>query len=234
MVTSQTKERPIIFSGPMVNAILAGRKTVTRRVMKPQPPDGYVSMVRDCDCGGNWWFSNMPPQRGAFSVGEHAKWENVFPRCPYGPPGHHLWVRETWSPDHAAFYPNFPVIYRADFGPEPERNERGETYSPEQKAWYPFKWRSPIHMPRQCSRITLEVIDVRVERLQAITETDADAEGVAECEFFDAAKRGHPLTPHRTAFAWLWALIHGWGSWCTNPWVWVVSFKRVDETIGTV
>ena len=228
MVTSQTKERPIIFSGPMVNAILAGRKTQTRRAVKVSACHRF----NVTEINGRWWYHDecQDPLDG-----------NEL-RCPYGVIDDHLWVRETWlklrrhhrhdttkPDDWLVSWVNKPrrnsCAYRADETAESERCRLELGYK---------KWSPPIHMPRWASRITLEVVSVRVERLHEITEVDARAEGVEMCAHFAKAQYGHPLQPHRTAFAWLWALIHGRGSWCTNPWVWVVSFQRVDETIGTV
>ena len=188
-----TKERPILFSGPMVRAILDGRKTQTRRVAKP-----------------------------------------LDITCPYGSPGDRLWVRETWTPDHAAFYPHFPVCYRAGFGPEYER-KNGHVWSSEQNAWFPWKWRPSIHMPRWASRITLEITGVRVERLNDISEEDAIAEGIhqfAALSLWGNDPKGTPAKlvggNPQEAFALLWESINGEGSWALNPWVWVIEFKRVD------
>jgi len=166
------KERPILFSGPMVRAILEGRKTQTRRIVKPQP-------LRD---------------RGvmAFNDGEHPQM-----RCPYGKPGDRLWVRETWCPDVEPY----TFRYKAD-GDEPLE-----------------RWRPSIHIPRWASRITLEVVSVRVERLQNISEDDALAEGITLVE------RG---TSPVDQFNKLWESINGPGSWEANPWVWVVEFKRIE------
>ena len=149
-----------------------------------------------------------------------------------------LWVRETWSPDHAAFYPHWPVVYRADGEPfeHIERNEKGEVYSPEQKAWYPFKWQSPIFMPRWASRITLEITDVRVERLQSITAKDILAEG-AVLRAHDSEFGHNPVSAFDGAVYMdlksLWAA--GWNTingkkhpWNSNPWVWKISFRKLE------
>lgn len=182
------KLRPILFSAPMVRAILDGTKTQTRRVVKSR---------KDPDFG-----CNMSP-------GEIAGDEKSHRLCPYGQPGDRLWVRETFlgwynttdgSFSHAA-------AYRAD-GYELEHGE---------------KWQPSIHMPRAASRITLEITRVRVERLQAINEVDAIAEGApwAAC--------GSPQEgSHKAGYAQLWESINGTGSWDVNPWVWVVEFKRVE------
>ena len=213
--TITTKERPILFSGPMVRAILAGRKTVTRRLWKM--PHGCIWHVDGnakgeatgsiCDSDSPWWGS----------VDEIA--------CPHGSLGDRLWVRETWTPDHSAFYPNYPVIYRAD-GYDPRElfsTERpGHVYSPEQRAWFPFKWRPSIFMPREHCRIVLEIESVRAERLHEITDDDAVKEGF---------RSGRDKTGHspRDQFALLWDTLNGRGAWHANPWVWVIEFKRINN-----
>jgi hypothetical protein len=203
---STRKERPILFSGPMVRAILAGRKTQTRRIIKNQE-----------------WYNLK---------GEYGDRLRSVDRCPYGTAGERLWVRETWTPDHSPFYPHFPVAYRADAGFDYERNERGETYSPEQKAWFPYRWRPSIHMPRWASRITLEITGVRVERLQDISEADAMAEGAERPELSPAELHGMPVHPmtgsYADGFRDLWQSINGPGSWDKNPWVWVVEFRKLE------
>jgi hypothetical protein len=204
---SKPKERPILFSGPMVRAILDGRKTQTRRVIKNQE-----------------WYNLK---------GEYGDRLRSVDRCPYGTAGERLWVRETWTPDHAPFYPHFLVAYRADAGFDYERNERGETYSPEQKAWFPYRWRPSIHMPRWASRITLEITGVRVERLKSISEADAMAEGIHkyhDLELYGCDPKGTPGPmvggSASEAFFHLWEKINGDGSVNANPWVWVIEFRK--------
>ena len=207
-------EKPIIFSGPMVRALLAGLKTQTRRVVKRQKhPYGH-------------WLS---PDEIALEV--HGRTGAV--KSPYGRPGDRLWVRETWTPGyyHDADHEDGPrtsIIYRANGTEETVAAPNYELA--EQWRWAysedgdePPRWRPSIHMPRWSSRITLEITDVRVERLRQITGSDAVAEGVrsrlpdcgvAQNEFRDLwdainAKRGH--------------------GWETNPWVWVIEFKRLEN-----
>ncbi|MBH9175607.1 hypothetical protein L0026_17535 [Pseudomonas aeruginosa] len=222
------KERPILFSGPMVRVILEGRKTVTRRVMKPQP-DFLGSMVDP-----NTPFKTL-------DAGLHARIT-----CPYGEPGDRLWVRETWTDVNMCGVP--ALAYRADedmrdLMEEPGfLDDRGAfNYDDPRVKPYPFacwyaeldqaRWRPSIHMPRWASRILLEITAVRVERLQDISEEQALAEGV----------RGEPCDHARQAcadigcwgdtakgaFGFLWESLNGEGSWAANPWVWVVEFKRV-------
>ncbi|HBP5667130.1 hypothetical protein IPC1031_08690 [Pseudomonas aeruginosa] len=222
------KERPILFSGPMVRVILEGRKTVTRRVMKPQP-----------DFLGPMVDPNTPFK--TLDAGLHARIT-----CPYGEPGDRLWVRETWTDVNMCGAP--ALAYRADedmrdLMEEPGfLDDRGAfNYDDPRVKPYPFacwyaeldqaRWRPSIHMPRWASRILLEITAVRVERLQDISEEQALAEGV----------RGEPCDHARQAcadigcwgdtakgaFGFLWESLNGEGSWAANPWVWVVEFKRV-------
>lgn len=191
-------EHPIIFSGAMVRAILDGRKTQTRRVISRwRYPIVMVGPAGTEDDPASWGW---PTQDG-----DYALLDQRLPRSghehritsPYGVPGDVLWVRETWAlafdrVEHAGK----EWIYAADPGPEP------------------FRWRSPIHMPRKASRLTLRVTDVRAERLHAITEAEAKAEGVED----------------RTSFASGWDSINGKrAAWTSNPWIWVVTFEPKEE-----
>ena len=202
-------ERPIIFSGEMVRAVLADRKTQTRRVMRPQP-------YRDA---------------GAERLhGER-----------YGVPGDLLWVRESYCEPTPGL-----VLYKADWSPQDlVESARARRRYPELAAAYPnSRWRPSIHMRRQASRISLTVVGVRVERLNAITDDDALAEGARYVEGSRAGLRyagcglwvsdGHPsyergLSPGpRAEFACLWDRINaarGW-AWDSDPWVWVIEFER--------
>jgi hypothetical protein len=167
------KERPILFSGPMVRAILEGRKTQTRRIVKPQPL---------CIASGEWIMNGSA--------------------CKYGKPGDRLWVRETWwapRDDVRGEYKREYIKYAATL------DGMGQP-----------TWKPSIHMPRWASRINLEVVSVRVERLQNISEEDARAEGIWQPNW--------PLSWRQ-----LWESINGAGSWEANPWVWVVEFKRIER-----
>lgn len=209
-VVTQSKERPILFSGPMVRAILEGRKTQTRRIVKGK---GTWAVVYNPDSERTW--------PGAED--ECGDWQDF--ECPYGNVGDRLWVRETCCCD------GWSVHYTADNG----HVEFGDTrYDDALKLHHysgGFSRQVPsIHMPRWASRITLEITGVRVERLNDICEEDAKSEGVEELgELFEKAKHGHPLTLWSTAFAWLWFDINGRDSWMQNPWVWVVEFKRNEQ-----
>lgn len=217
------KERPILFSAPMVRAILAGTKTQTRRVVKPQfdadaePVEMGATNERGHQISGHsglWWDDcEGNPEKAV--------------RCPYGQPGDQLWVREAWAPgDEMAFgsAKDDPetVLYRAD---KAALHWDGKAMSTPMGTyafnWDAVRWKPSIHMPRWASRITLEIISVRVERLQDISEADAAAEGVRHSLHLPSGRSA------RGNFAHLWWTIHGDGSWEANPWVWVVSFKRL-------
>lgn len=225
------KERPILFSAPMVRALLAGTKTQTRRMMKNPPiwnteyqPNGWQ------------WIGKNPGEPALTKWPDAAKIGReiaIRATCPYGQPGDRLWVREAWGlhaygddtdwlkgscteldlDDHV-------IAYRADWGPLQDS----------------CHWRPSIHMPRAASRITLEVTGVRVERLQDISEADAQAEGARECDpvsgrevlLAGPSQRGSFRLHYRD----IWESINGPESWAANPWVWVVEFKRVEATHG--
>lgn len=225
------KERPILMSAPMVRAILAGTKTQTRRVVKQHkafgewgvngPDDAYDATTDD---DGQGFF---------LVAGDHG-YAGPVP-CPYGQPGDRLWVRETWSPDFANYYPHDRAFYAADKHHQVDIEVRDGVrgiYSPESRVFVPFKWRPSIHMPRLASRITLEIVSVRVERLQDISEADAKYEGIAPLPHHDGRwmsehAKGLNFPSAVAAFRTLWESINGPGSWAANPWVWVVEFRRL-------
>lgn len=208
---AQPKERPILFSAPMVRALLAGRKTQTRRVMK-KPPTGVHGL------------------RLALAT------------CPYGRPGDRLWVRETfkavasgevkdgygevrygwaYAADATTSWAKHPTIIH-DMTGQPETG-------PMQFRAVP--WKPSIHMPRKACRLVLEITDVRVQRLQEITEDDAIAEGVDGPMCAELAIKtpwrdvAAPVAVH--TYAALWDSINGAGAWNSNPWVWALTFKVV-------
>jgi hypothetical protein len=201
------KEHPILFSGPMVRAILDGRKTMTRRAVKPQPRgDWSAQCFSDTNNDGKiWkWFSN-PLNSVSLAM---LDW---FP-CPYGQPEDWVWVRETFAApfQHLDGPEGRTVFYRADG----EKQDDGN-------------WSPSIFMPRWASRITLEITGVRVERLWEISECDCDAEGVTlpPSELYPYINRSYKL---KDQFRALWESINGKKyPWKSNPWVWVIEFKRL-------
>ena len=205
------KDRPIPFSGPMVRALLAGTKTQTRRVLKVEPPPGAERVIRPFRDERLQWAATDPHdmEQGQLVLGD-------APRCPYGAPGDRLWVRETWQ----AFERGYDV-YRCIPKRRPENC--GLLYAADDVDTMEF-WRPSIHMPRWASRITLEITGVRVERLQDISEEDAEAEGVDE---WARGACGDPdaLWPS-DKFELLWCGINGRDSWQANPWVWVLSLRK--------
>ena len=236
-MATTVRERPILFSGPMVRAIFAGRKTQTRRVVDPQPqPNGGAGFVpiepyRTPNNTWNWVIA---------ATGHGCR--DPFP-CPYGVPSDRLWVREAWARGHSLTPASGDrVIYRAE-GEVEDSSSRGP-------------WRPSIFMPRWASRLTLEVVSVRVERLQEIGEQDAQSEGVdvaqraaapgderRRCVHCGKHKNEHvgsanvcfgsngELYSNRTyrgGFAGLWDSINGKRApWVSNPWVWVVEFRKL-------
>ncbi|HEJ6316887.1 hypothetical protein GHW12_15180 [Pseudomonas aeruginosa] len=207
MSAQKPRERPILFNDQMVRAILEGRKTVTRRVVKDT---GFYAI--DAAIHGN---DVALREREALST-----------RCPYGEPGDRLWVRETWGLQVRSYGGGAGefIVYRAT---NPDaiycRSSEGREY--------PVKWKPSIHMHRHSSRILLEITAVRVERLQDISEEQALAEGVRG-EPCDHARQacsdiGCWGDTAKGAFGFLWEQLNGAGAWQANPWVWVVEFKRV-------
>lgn len=207
------KSRPILFSAPMVRALLAGTKTQTRRIIKGSHALDLLN------CGMTAEYVALP--------------ENYL--CPYGQPGDQLWVREAFrfldafdgdSPTTvgnrclAAGYPKpwAPIQHEADGWRDNWMNVGATPGSVT-----PGKLRPGIHMPRWASRITLEIVSVRVERLQDISEEDAIAEGTTPS--IVGADLDH--LKYRSGYQTLWESINGAGSWDANPWVWVIEFRRI-------
>lgn len=217
-------ERPILFSGPMVRAILEGRKTQTRRIIKPQPPDGAHPFFILCSNyekdEGRWRFAANKDHLSETVLGPIT--------CPYGKPGDRLWVREGHALDGSQ------VFYRAGHAEAESSGPRVD-----------IRWRPSIFMPRWASRITLEITGVRVERLQEISEADCLEEGiihagwdperygsVVECyrDLWQSINGNRPKLPRnlnsrRYARVKAWLEKHPDTSWDANPWVWVVEFR---------
>lgn len=209
---------PIIFSGPMVRALLDGRKTMTRRLLKPQPEPFKV--------GDDWSPVSLLHVEGdprpRVTVGRViTKQEVRFA------PGDRLWVRETWCPvDDTSFGGAKWIDYRAT-----PRYSEAHPAGWENEPDHPdaLKWRSPIHCPRSASRLSLLVTAVKVERLQEISEADAKAEGVEAISMADVCRQA--AWSNRQDFAHLWDHLHGAGAWDANPFVVAVSFAVRNENI---
>ncbi|MFJ4157511.1 hypothetical protein ACIPZF_22265 [Pseudomonas sp. NPDC089752] len=226
---SEAKERPILFSGPMVRAILEGRKTVTRRAAKNVVEASYFR---------SGWEATQPKGSGSIDITSDAA--QLGKACPYGRPGDRLWVREAWLADAQldSIVPRNlsqgePIMYPAD----------GSVRQTGCAMVSQGRGRPSIHMPRWASRILLEITDVRVERLQDISEQQAIAEGIVGVPFrpddgwpictgymADPDDGKTPLETHASkAFAGLWRSINGPESWDANPWVWAIEFKRIQQ-----
>lgn len=203
------RERPILFSGLMVRAILDGRKTQTRRVVKHESQPETGAIWRECVC------REIDPSDTPCVVCEAR-----FGECHHGHAGDRLWVKET----HARIHPG--LLQHLE--PEPDSPQWGTLFradgvSDNYIADYGVKWKPSIFMRREYSRITLEITGVRVERLQEISYDDALAEGVFADKpaFIDA-----PMSAI-DAYATLWNQINGCDAWEQNPLVWVIKFKQV-------
>ncbi|MGK7015602.1 hypothetical protein N1Z70_00010795 [Klebsiella pneumoniae] len=235
------KERGMIFNGEMVRAILDGRKTQTRRPIKWKQT--RFTEIGEREDGSKWPWSEDA---------EHAC--DFWHPCPFGAVGDRIWVRETWATlgneDGCCIdwegnlckggERSAARIYRASCEQRP--GDYGLWSIPDDAYWKPHTkehkfegaWRPSIHMPRWASRILLEITDVRVERLNAISEEDATAEGVPPAGSLLPDYPGTFLTPKgdfataKVAFQRLWESIYGEESWKANGWVWVISFKRVE------
>ncbi|MEY5099614.1 MAG: hypothetical protein RJA36_2333 [Pseudomonadota bacterium] len=205
-----TRERPILFSAPMVRAILAGTKTQTRRVV--QPPRGY----RWLDLAVGTMVND----------GGHKKHISDL-RSPYGEPGDRLWVKESTIKVEDRGWIG-PVYVESDAGRDALEWGYGESDDPDHIPPHAIKRRPSIFMTRAMSRITLEITGVRVERLQEISEGDAYDEGTAEwCA--ETQRNGNKWPNIVRAYRGLWEQINGRGSWAANPFVWVLEFRRLER-----
>lgn len=219
------KERPILFSAPMVRAILDGRKTQTRRAAKIEAVDIVRLMNKAKSLDG---YDEPSGEFGVCST--HSRVIDRHARCPYGVIGDRLWVREAWRAHGEDRHESLASATSTCTGPEDVMFRA--TASEADYAIH--RWRPGIHMPRWASRITLGVTEVRIQRLHEISEDDARAEGVERCDetgaYWGAEGRGvmpgntSRFTHARDAFADLWRGINGPGSWEANPWVWAISF----------
>jgi hypothetical protein len=252
---SEAKERPIIFSGPMVRAILEGRKTQTRRVVKPQPTWGPSQFGGDYE-GWNWTAPNGVRYTFVESNGGHDA--SMRGHCPYGRTGDRLWVREAFRTKAYGAADEIELQYLASIDPGWSK-ARGWTAYTEYFACAKLRsaeWvnRPSIFLPRWASRITLEVTGVRVERLQEIADEDIRAEGIQVRRFeywwddrgprpgeipsvgYGPEKLALGVMESTESAALRRAFRQGWNalnakrgfSWESNPFVWVVSFRRLD------
>ena len=226
------KERGMIFNAEMVRAILDGRKTQTRRIMKVQPSEGFapMNMALETDYEAHWYTPGVVDKHGYLQPAKHdvfgvASDEEGY-TCPFGAAGDRIWVREAFQgplvseellEEYRAYPEKFEnpeyCEYAADGGPRPEYCDLDDNLR--------HGWRPSIHMPRWASRITLEITGVRVERLNDISQEDAQAEGMEltgwRPTYSDPDSGGEVLTPYDN-FAQLWQSIYGEESWQANPW----------------
>jgi hypothetical protein len=220
------KEIPILMSSPMVQAIIEGCKTMTRRIVEPQPE------VYGCSAKWKRYISKAPKE---WSDQLHLT-TFLSDKSPYGKPGDILWVRESFNVEQ------YPVA------PEGDHDELLYYYRATENKYPDMKWRPSTHMPKVAARIWLEVTDVRIQRLQDISEQDAIAEGIMfyidehwkrpryKDYLADASGYGHPDHDYPTvgiavtSFSTLWCKINGEKSWYLNPWVWVLSFNVLSTT----
>ncbi len=248
------KERPILFSGPMVQALLAGNKTQTRRNVGLEDVNAYEGSLEGLHpiIGGStlgyqglaksdYYIKNKKGYAAApglyhefhgVRVNEFGgQTLNIIPvRCPYGAVGDKLWVRESWQAFMNAAWESDRIDDEApgfwhEF-PHPKPVGGHVLYAatdPAMTMCAGWKWLPSIHMPRWASRLTLEITEVRVQRLHDISEADAWAEGITQGEYQVA------LGSAVGACSILWERINGVGSWDANPWVWAVSVKKVAQ-----
>ncbi|GKL11206.1 hypothetical protein ACYA2W_22960 [Klebsiella pneumoniae] len=211
-------ERGMIFNGEMVRAILDGRKTQTRRPIKWKQT--RFTEIGEREDGSKWPWSEDAERACDF-------WHP----CPFGAVGDRIWVRETFCPvDDTQYGGEKRVDYRATPRYEASHPAGWDSAPNDAEA---LKWRPSIHMPRWASRILLEITDVRVERLNAISQEDARAEGIIDggclnCGEPEPCGCANPEPDATDAFAYLWQSIYGQESWNANPWVWVIEFERVE------
>lgn len=229
------KERPILFSTPMVKAILEGRKTVTRRIIKPQPlpcNHGSFTEAEWRDSPTEWHFFDDDPDEWYCALcGNGVDGGGNGMKCRYGALGDILWVRETWAPflrGDGADGSIELIKFKADGFEKPWTHNKDYM----KLGWH---WRPSIHMPKDACRLRLKILSIRVERLHDITEDEAFREGIdADNEDYQAAEHyalgGSPIqggSPAKFAFIALWQRINGQESWDSNVWVWRIEFEKL-------
>jgi hypothetical protein len=215
------KSRPILFSAPMVRAILNGSKTQTRRIVKFDPSSGYIV---------------APGGKKRWHRDDHA----AIAACPYGTVGDELWVRETWRPWWDVDPPEGTGLYcvvqykdgaiykpgTSKITPDIEDENTGHWFAAACDQHPNVAWKPSIHMPRWASRITLTITEVRVQRLNEISEVDAMAEGIENPQ--QSAKSLGWAVSATSSFRILWESINGKDSWDANLWVWAITFARKE------
>ena len=218
------KERPILFNAEMVQAILSGRKTQTRRVIQSPARTmqaNNINCISYREPGDKWYQDYVFSMRDRSGTWQDYTKEQFLAKCPLGQPGDQLWVRETFA---TGLCTKTTLAYKATH--KAEDLEEG---------WLEkIKWRPSIHMPRWASRIQLKISNVGVQRLQDISSGDAVREGICQLpasgrycinpgdQYFGGASHSA-----KEVYSWLWESIYGEGSWGANPWVWVIEFERV-------
>lgn len=223
---TEVRERPILFSGPMVNSILAGRKTQTRRIVKfgknkPNFCASWVGWTDHYEYGPGWYAQDVDQPYGELAE----MLDEIKLTGPFGEVGSHLYVKETWRTSAVS-----------------DDTKPSLLFDGADRIWYEAdgyrdhlagKVRQSIFMPRWASRLTLEITDIRVERIQDISHEDALAEGCTGYNW--VASSPYISGPHTDdgelpveEYERLWESLHGSGSWAKNEWVWVISFKRID------
>lgn len=219
------KERPILFNGEMVRAILDGRKTQTRRPVKPQPPADIDSLHHGRLASlapYKLLDDDYNPQGFGFEDGRGQFWKS-----PFGTVGDRLWVRETTCIAPRRFAEPDETCVTDSGGFKRYVSYKADRHSEDAMRDYNLKWTPSIHVPRWASRIDLEITRVWVERVQDITEEDAKKEGVkvGEDRSYSFAEHSLKYEPHKDAFRDLWQSIYG--TCAANPWVWAYEFRRI-------
>lgn len=222
MPASEIKERPILISAPMVLATLAGTKTQTRRIVKLYGRDGLQH--------------EHDPWRFCEFHGEKAVWQHredisrvITEKCRHGVPGDRLWVKETW---HLGLPVGIEMSVNGKYIPEEYKKPLYVDYRATMGSTLSqlFRWRPSISMYRWASRLTLEITDICVQRLQDISEEDCIAEGIERVNpdmWKDYGPTREPMHSPILSYASLWESINGSGSWAANPWVWSISFRKI-------